>query len=89
VIDRIAWESQFHLFSYFETQSPRRLPGIFFSSDPEDSQASVEDILGELAERYTWYQGKHLDKGQRLTALQSYCDLGAGEWRRYIIHIKY
>lgn len=24
----------------------------------QDSQASVEDILGELAERYTWYQGK-------------------------------
>lgn len=24
----------------------------------QDSQASVEDILGQLAERYTWYQGK-------------------------------
>lgn len=68
MIDRIAWESQFHLFSYFEKQSPVGFQ-VFCSSDPKDSQASVEDILGQLAERYTWYQGKHLDKGQRLTAI--------------------
>ena len=35
-----------------------------FHSTSEDSQASVEEILGELAERYTWYQGKYLDGGE-------------------------
>ena len=53
-----------HVHCYSHIRQLGGPSSMAFHSTSEDSQASVEEILGELAERYTWYQGKYLDGGE-------------------------